>query len=81
MENLENYYLHEFELFNGEFYIKFNIIDINVEKMVILLAVSNAGKISVIEYDLLLDKDNKLYFQYGIEYTKIKVEDFEKIED
>ena len=38
-------------------------------------------KIFVSEYDLKLDKENNLYFQYGVEFTKINVEDFETISD
>ena len=49
--------------------------------MIITVAVTKAGKIFVTEYDLKLDKENNLYFQYGVEYTKVNVEDFEKIED
>lgn len=80
-EEIKNYYLKEFSLFDGEFDIIFNILDINVEKMIITVAVTKAGKIFVAEYDLKLDKENNLYFQYGVEYTKVNVEDFEKIED
>ena len=80
-EEIKNYYLKEFSLFDGEFDIIFNILDINVEKMIITVAVTKAGKIFVTEYDLKLDKENNLYFQYGVEYTKVNVEDFEKIED
>lgn len=80
-EEIKNYYLKEFSLFDGEFNIIFNILDINVEKMIITVAVTKAGKIFVTEYDLKLDKENNLYFQYGVEYTKVNVEDFEKIED
>ena len=69
-EEIKNYYLKEFSLFDGEFNISFNILDINVEKMIITVAVTKAGKIFVTEYDLKLDKENNLYFQYGVEYTK-----------
>ncbi len=74
---LSNLYLKEFQFFNGEYDVTFNIVDINTDKMVITLAVTNLGKISVIEYDLLRDKDNNLYFQYGCEHSKIDIDDFE----
>lgn len=80
-EEIKNYYLKEFSLFDGKFDITFNILDINVEKMIITVTVTKAGKIFVTEYDLKLDKENNLYFQYGVEYTKVDVEDFEKIEN
>ncbi len=44
---LSNLYLKEFQFFNGEYDITFNIVDINTEKMIITLAVTNQGKISV----------------------------------
>lgn len=74
---LSNLYLKEFQFFNGEYDVTFNIVDINTDKMVITLAVTNLGKISVIEYDLLRDKENNLYFQYGCEHSKIDIDDFE----
>jgi len=73
-------YLREFEFFNGEYDITFNILDINTEKMTITLAVTNLGKISVIEYELKRDKEDNLYFEYGCEHSKINIDDFEKID-
>ena len=70
-------YLREFEFFNGEYDITFNILDINTEKMTITLAVTNLGKISVIEYDLKRDTDNNLYIEFGCENSRIEIDDFE----
>lgn len=78
---IKNYYLKEFSLFDGDFDITFNILDVNTEKMIITIAVTKAGKIFVSEYDLKVDREQKLYFQYGIENTNINIDDFEKIED
>ena len=80
MEN-QNYYLKEFQYFDGYTEIIFNIVDINFNKMTITLAITNQGKISVIEYDLKRDKKNNLYFEYGYQYEKINIDDFENIED
>ena len=77
----QNYYLKEFQYFEGHTEIIFNIVDINFDKMTITLAITNQGKISVIEYDLKRDKENNLYFEYGCQYEKIAVDDFENIED
>ena len=79
--SIEKLYLKEFQFFNGECDIAFNIVDINTDKMIIKLAVTNLGKISVNEYDLKRDKNNNLYFEYGCQYEKIAVDDFENIED
>ena len=81
LENCRNFYLDEFTLFDGEYDVKFNIIDINLDKMIINLAITKAGKIIVTDFDLHKDKNNKLYFQYGVDFTKINIDDFEKIED
>lgn len=80
MEN-QNYYLKEFQYFDGYTEIIYNIVDINFNKMTITLAITNQGKISVIEYDLKRDKENNLYFEYGCQYEKIAVDNFENIED
>lgn len=80
-EESKNYYLKEFSLFDGEYDVTFNIIDINFEKMTITVAVTKTGGISVTDFILNRDKENKLYFQYGVEFTKVNVNDFQTIED
>ena len=80
-KEIKNYYLKEFSLFDGEYDVTFNILDVNTEKMTITVAGTKAGKIFVTEYDLKRDREQDLYFQYGIENTKVNVNDFEKIED
>ena len=80
-KEIKNYYLKEFSLFDGEYDVTFNILDVNTDKMAITVAVTKAGKIFVTEYDLKRDREQDLYFQYGIENTKVNVNDFEKIED
>ena len=74
-------YLSEFQYFDGYTEIIFNIVDINFDKMTITLAITNQGKISVIEYDLKKDKENNLYFEYGYQFDKINIDDFETIND
>ena len=73
---MENLYLQEFKLYDGEVDITFNVIAVYEKKMEINLAVTNRGKISFPTYDLY--SDNKgLYFEYGPDYTKIYIDDFE----
>ena len=79
--SISKLYLSEFEYFNGEHNITFNIVDIDTDKMIIKVAVSNLGKISVIEYDLKQDRKNNLYFEYGCQFDKINIDDFRHIED
>ena len=73
----KKYYLSEFQLYDGEVYVTFNIVAINTEKNEITVAISNRGRISVTTYDLLTDGNGFLYFEYGIDYEKINIDDFE----
>ena len=73
----KKYYLSEFQLYDGEVFITFNIVAIDTSKNEITVAVSNRGRISVTTYDLLTDSNGFLYFEYGIDYEKINIDDFE----
>lgn len=67
--------LSEFDYFDGEEFITFDALDINCEKMIIRLAVTNRGKISVVDYDLKYDND-QLYFEYGLYNERIYLSEF-----
>ena len=73
------YYLSEFQLYDGEVYVTFNIVAINTDKNEITVAISNRGRISVTTYDLLTDNNGSFYFEYGVDYEKINVSDFEGV--
>ena len=75
----KKYYLSEFQLYDGEVYVTFNIVAINTDKNEITVAISNRGRISVTTYDLLTDNNGSFYFEYGINYEKINVNDFEGV--
>lgn len=64
MEN-KKYYLKEFEYYDGECFITFNIVNIKLDSQRVDIAVTNRGKISVIECDLLKDCNGDFYFEYG----------------
>lgn len=72
------YYLSEFEWFDGEDYITFNLVGIDLVKNEAQVAVTDRGKISVITYDLMTDQDGGLYFEYGAMFTRIYLGDFEE---
>lgn len=72
------YYLSEFEWFDGEDYITFNLTDVDLEKGEVQVAVTDRGRISVITYDLMTDKDGGLYFEYGAMFTRVYLDDFEE---
>ena len=51
----------------------------DVAKNEIQIAVTNRGKISVITYDLLTDKNGRLYFEYGAMFEHVHLDDFEEV--
>ncbi len=73
----KKYYLSEFQLYDGEVYVTFNIVSVDTSKNEITVAISNRGRISVTTYDLLTDNNGSFYFEYGIDYEKINIDDFE----
>lgn len=78
IKDFRKYYLSEYQIFDGEVFIVFNIVSINIEKEEITVAVSNRGKISVVTYDLLTNSDG-FYFEYGVNFEKINLNDFEEV--
>ena len=71
------FYLKEFQFFDGEDTVVFNILSVDGDK--ITIAVTKCGKISVSDYDLYTDK-NGLYFEYGVAGKEhIHIDDFEGV--
>ena len=66
----KQYQLSEFQFYDGEEFITFNLIDINTEKKEITVAVTDRGRISVHTFDLLEDC-GRLYFEYGVGFNQI----------
>ena len=71
-------YLSELLHHDGENLIKFNIVEMNLDKGEITVAITNQGKISVNTFDLLSDK-GRLFFEYGVMLEEIYVDDFAQI--
>ena len=75
---MNKFYLKEFQFFDGEYTVVFNIVAIQCDK--ITVAVTRRGKIVVTEYDLHSD-ENGLYFEYGVAGCEhIHIDDFEETE-
>ena len=75
---MDKFYLKEFQFFDGENTVIFNIVAVEGNK--ITIAVTKCGKISVSEYDLFTD-ENGLYFEYGIAGQEhIHIDEFEEAE-
>lgn len=76
----KNYYLSEFSYDDGEYEITFNILDIDFLRQTITVAITRCGKITQDTFQLLRDKNGKLYFEYGMFYeNKISVSDFKEV--
>ena len=73
----DKFYLNEFQFFDGENTIVFNIVVVNENNRTITVAVTRQGKISIIDYALFSDEKG-LYFEYDIGGSEhIHVNDFE----
>ena len=73
------FYLKEFQFFDGEDTVVFNIVAMEDDK--ITVAVTKFGKIVVTDYDLYED-ENGLYFEYGIVGQKhIHIDDFKEADE
>lgn len=71
----------ELDFYNGDYFIIFDVIEINDEKQTITVAISNQGRISQDTFQLLEDsKFGKLeesrYFEYGVNFDKIYIDYF-----
>ncbi len=65
----KRYYLSEFELYDGEEFITFNIVGIDTDR----------GKLNLITYDLFKDDNGRLYFEYGAMFEHVHLDDFEEV--
>ena len=72
------YYLSECELYDGEAFITFNIVGIDLDRNEVQIAVTSRGRISVVAYDLLTDKNGRLYFEYGVMFERVYLDEFEE---
>ena len=65
-EENQKFYLKEYNYYDGECFITFNLLGINFDLNLVSIAVTNRGRISVIEYDLFQDSNGDFYFEYGV---------------
>ena len=78
LTEFRKYYLSEFELYDGEAFITLNIVGIDLDKKEIQVAVTDRGRISDVTYDLMTDKHDRLYFEYGVMYERVYPDEFEE---
>lgn len=76
---MNKFYLKEFQFFDGEDTVVFNIVALYKGSDKITVAVTKNGKITVADHDLHKD-ENGLYFEYGpIGRERIHIDSFEEI--
>lgn len=75
----KDYYLNEFNLFDGENFITFTLVYLDIARNTVTVAITDTGKIVLSDYDLYEDSEGNLYFEYGSQYTKIYIKDFEEV--
>ena len=73
---VERGYLVEFDFFDGDSFVTFNIIGYSTDRSEILVAVTDRGKISLVTYDILTDKTGRRYFEYDCMFDRIYIDDF-----
>lgn len=75
--NYDDYADKEYMLDDGYGdYITFNIIETNVDRELITVAVTYLGKITINSYDLYEDADG-LYFEYGPSLINVYLDAFQ----
>ena len=72
------YYLSEFELYDGEAFITFYLVGVNLAKNETKIAVTDRGRIRVMTFDLMTDKAGRLYFEYGVMFERVYLDEFEE---
>ncbi len=75
----KRYYLSEFELYDGEEFITFNIVGIDAAINEIQIAVTDRGKLNLITFDLFKDDNGRLYFEYGVVLERIYLDNFAEV--
>ena len=72
------YYLSEHELYDGECFITFNLVGVDLDHNELQVAVSDRGRISIVTYALMTDKNGRLYFEYGVMFERVYLDDFKE---
>ena len=73
--NLQNDY------YDGESFVYFDIIQVDAENENITVMVSHQGNLTMRTFDLLVDEDCDVFFEYGPCFEKIYLEKFKDMEN
>ena len=72
--------MKEYIHFDTEKDITFNIESIDYDRDIALIATTNLGKISIMEYEIKEDCNGE-YFEFGRFFEKIYFNDFEEVKE
>ena len=75
---LPDYRNSSYDFFDGDDFITFDVIAVGEEQRLIFVAVSNRGKITMDNYELMTDRDGEKFFYYGSPEQKIYLNNFEQ---
>ena len=75
MVSKTSYYLKEFEFYDGESFITFNILNFNEDKNTVEVAITDRGRITVSEFDIYNDFNGN-YIEYKHMLNKIYLKNF-----
>ena len=80
---IRNYLLFsEFEMSDVDYDVTFDIVDIDFWYETVTIAITDNGKITQDTFQLMKDKNDRYYFEYGRFYEKkVYIDDFNKYED
>lgn len=74
--------MFEYDFFDGDHFITFDIVEIDDDNNTVLVAISNQGRITQDTFDLLKDEaldgicENR-YFEFGLYQERIYINEFE----
>ncbi len=72
----------EFELSDVDYDVTFDIVDIDFWYETVTVAITDNGKITQDTFQLMKDKDDRYYFEYGRFFEKkVYIDEFYKCED
>jgi len=74
--NYRRYRLAEYDLYECDHFVTFNIVEVNTDKNILTVAITDEGRISVRDFDLMSD-NGRLFFFYGVMQEQIALDDFE----
>ena len=72
------YYMKEYQHFNGDYNVIFNLIEVNTDNDTVTVIVNNLGKITQRTFELK-EENGWLYFEYGVMNEQIFIDDFVRI--